>query len=68
MTYGESPEELADEILGWAIMVGQVPSSKTGLVVGDIASTARTGSTAPWAPETCHIPFKMRQMVRSAVN
>ena len=34
MTCGESPAELADEILGWAIMVGQVPGSKTGLVVG----------------------------------
>jgi hypothetical protein len=34
MTCGESPEEIADEILGRAIMVGQIPSSKAGLVVG----------------------------------
>ena len=34
MTCGESPAEVADEILGRAVMVGQVPSRKTGLVVG----------------------------------
>ena len=34
MTYGESPEEVADEILGWAVMVGQVSSGKAGLVIG----------------------------------
>jgi hypothetical protein len=34
MTYGELPEEVADEILSWTVMVGQVPSGKTGLVVG----------------------------------
>src|SRR5215469_18043241 len=34
MTCGETPTEVADEILGWAVMVGQVPSSKTGLVIG----------------------------------
>jgi hypothetical protein len=34
MTYGESPKEVANEILGGAVMVGQIPSRKTGLVVG----------------------------------
>jgi hypothetical protein len=34
VTCGESPAEVADEILGWAVMVGQVPSSETGFVVG----------------------------------
>src|SRR3974377_1524046 len=34
MTCGEAREEVADEILGRTVMVGQVPSGKTGLVVG----------------------------------
>jgi hypothetical protein len=64
MTCGEAPAETTNEILGWTVMVCQIPSGKPA----DIASTARTGSIAPCAPETCHIPFKMRHMVRSAVN
>jgi hypothetical protein len=34
MTCGESPAKFADEILGRAVMVGQVPSGKTRLVIG----------------------------------
>jgi hypothetical protein len=34
MTCGESSAEITNEILGWTVMVGQVPSGKTGLVIG----------------------------------
>src|SRR5579885_734544 len=31
-------------------------------------STARSGSIDPCAPETCHMPLRTRQMLRSAVS
>src|SRR5262245_12996863 len=29
---------------------------------------AAAGSMRPWAPDTCHMPFRSRQMRRSGVN
>ena len=62
---GEEAGDVGEATLGCA---GCAETAVTRIIDGDTLDTARSGSMRPWAPDTCHMPFRMRQTSRSGFS
>jgi hypothetical protein len=64
----ELPAKGANQILGGAIMVGEVPASEPSLVISGHSPDRAYRVDPPVPTETCHIPLTIRQIDNSPAS